>query len=447
NTLSGEDAFVLYDTYGFPLDLTELILREQGMELDHKGFDAEMKKQKERARNAAAIETSDWIEVNAGDEKFVGYDRTSCPTKILRFRKVKQKGKEYYQIILSETPFYAEMGGQVGDKGKLISPTGEITEIFDTKKENNIGVHLTYSIPSDPTVEFTAEIDEKAREATSANHSATHLIHEALREVLGTHVEQKGSFVSPDILRFDFSHFQKVSPEELRKVEHLVNSRIRKAIPLDEYREMPIDEARELGAMALFGEKYGDKVRVVKYGSSVELCGGTHVANTGNIGMIKILSESSIAAGIRRIEAVSGEKVENMLDDLQDTLKDVMSLLGSSSDIRTAVKRAINENSDLKQQVEEFVAERTTNLSRQLLENAKECNGVKVVSLTGLRLPDVVKNIAFSIRKSSPEATVFIGVTSNENKPLITLMISDDLVKSGLNASQIVREAAKLIKG
>ena len=447
NTLSGEDAFVLYDTYGFPIDLTELILREQGMNLDHKGFDAEMKKQKERARNAAAVETGDWVEVNEGEQKFVGYDSAASDTKILRYRKVKQKGKEFYQIILSETPFYAEMGGQVGDKGRLIASDGEVIEIFDTKKENNIGVHLSYNIPSDPSGVFRAEINEEARMATSANHSATHLLHEALREVLGTHVEQKGSFVSPDILRFDFSHFQKVTPEELRKVEHLVNSRIRKALSLEEHREMPINEARELGAMALFGEKYGDKVRVVKYGSSVELCGGTHVANTGNIGMVRILNESSIAAGIRRIEAVSGAKVEEILDEMQDTLKDVTGLLGSSSDVRTAVRKAIGENADLRQQVDEFVAERTANLSRQLLENAKEVNGIKVVSLSGMRLPDVVKNVAFTIRKTSPESTVFIGATTNENKPLLTIMISDDLVKEGLNASKTIREAAKLIKG
>ncbi|MDE6536673.1 MAG: alanine--tRNA ligase [Muribaculaceae bacterium] len=445
--LSGEDAFVLYDTYGFPLDLTELILREQGMEIDKEGFDARMKQQKDRARNAAAVETGDWVEVNPGDEVFVGYDKTSTPTKILRYRKVKQKGKEYYQIILSETPFYAEMGGQVGDKGRLIGPDGEIIEIFDTKKENNIGVHLSYSIPKDPTAEFLAEIDEKARAATSANHSATHLLHEALREVLGTHVEQKGSYVSPDVLRFDFSHFQKVTPEELRKVEHLVNSRIRKAIPLNEHRDMPIAEARELGAMALFGEKYGDKVRVVKYGTSVELCGGTHVQNTGNIGMVRILNESSIAAGIRRIEAVTGAKVEEMLDDMQDNLKDIMGILGGASDIRTAIKKAISENADLRQQVEEFVAERTAVLAHSLIENAKEVNGIKVVELTGIRLPDVVKNVAFTVRKESPAATVFIAATENEDKPLLTVMVTDDLVKSGLSAAQTVREAAKLIKG
>ena len=445
--LSGKDAFTLYDTYGFPLDLTELILRENGMTLDQKEFDSEMEKQKNRARNAAAVETGDWIIVEPGDQTFVGYDMTNTPTKILRYRKVKQKGKEFYQLILSKTPFYAEMGGQVGDRGKLISAAGEEIEIFDTKRENNIGVHLTTKLPSDPSDDFVAKIDEEARAATSANHSATHLLHEALREVLGSHVEQKGSFVSPEVLRFDFSHFQKVTPEEIRKVEHLVNSRIRKAMPLEEAREMPIEEARKMGAMALFGEKYGDKVRVVKYGSSVELCGGTHVANSGNIGMVRILSESSIAAGIRRIEAVTAVGVENVLDNFQDTLKDLSSFLGNASNIKAAVEKAIKENADLHKQVEDYMEERTENLAKDLLANAKIENGVTVCSLFGLVLPEMVKNIAFKIRKASPENTVFIGATVSANKPLLTLMITDDLVKQGLNASQIVREAAKLIKG
>ncbi|MDE5883323.1 MAG: alanine--tRNA ligase [Muribaculaceae bacterium] len=445
--LSGKDAFTLYDTYGFPLDLTELILREHGMTLDQKEFDVEMQKQKNRARNAAAVETGDWTIVEPGDQVFVGYDETSTPTKILRYRKVKQKGKEFYQLILSKTPFYAEMGGQVGDRGTLTSPSGEVIEIFDTKRENNIGVHLTHKLPSDPTAEFVAKIDEEARAATSANHSATHLLHEALREVLGNHVEQKGSFVSPDVLRFDFSHFQKVTPEELRKVEHIVNSRIRKAMPLEEAREMPIEEARKMGAMALFGEKYGDKVRVVKYGSSVELCGGTHVANSGNIGMVRILSESSIAAGIRRIEAVTAAGVESVLDNFQDTMKDLSSFLGNASNIKVAVEKAIKENADLRKQVEDYMEERTRNLAKEILENAKIENGVTVCRLSGPALPDMVKNIAFSIRKASPEHTVFIGATIAAEKPLLTLMITDDLVKEGLNASQIVREAAKLIKG
>ena len=447
--ISGKDAFVLYDTYGFPLDLTELILRENGMTLDQKEFDDEMLKQKTRARNAAAMETGDWTVVNDGEQVFVGYDEISTPTRILRYRKVKQKGKEFYQIILSKTPFYAEMGGQVGDRGVLLSTSGsgDVIEIFDTKKENNIGVHLSHKLPSDPSEEFNAQIDVAARQATSANHSATHLLHEALREVLGKHVEQKGSYVSPESLRFDFSHFQKVTPEELRKVEHIVNSRIRKAMPLEEAREMPIDEARKLGAMALFGEKYGDKVRVVKYGSSVELCGGTHVANTGNIGMVRIVSESSIAAGIRRIEAVTAGGVENMLDTLQDTMTDISSFLGNASNIKVAIEKAIKENSDLRKQVEDYMEERTRNLASDLLDRASVKNGIKVCLLKGPRLPEVVKNVAFTIRKNSPEHTVFIGATLNADKPMLTLMLTDDIVKEGYNASNVVREAAKLIKG
>ena len=445
--LSGKDAFVLYDTFGFPLDLTQLILRENNMTLNQEEFDTEMKKQKDRARNAAAVETGDWTIISEGDQEFVGYDHTSSSTKILRYRKVSQKGKDYYQIILSKTPFYAEMGGQVGDKGQLVSENGEIVEIFDTKRENNIGVHLTKKLPSDPSGEFTAKINEEARKATSSNHTATHLIHEALREVLGNHVEQKGSFVSPEVLRFDFSHFQKLTPEEIRKVEHLVNSRIRNAMPMEEERELPIDEARKMGAMALFGEKYGDKVRVVKYGSSIELCGGTHVENSGNIGMVRIISESSIAAGIRRIEAVSGQAVENVLDDLQDTLKDLASFLGNASNVKGAVEKAIKENADLKKQVEEFMEERTKNLTESLISNAKVVNGVKVATLGGVRLPEVVKNVAFMIRKQSPEHTAFIGATVSGGKPLLTVALTDDLVKEGFNASNIVREAAKLIKG
>ncbi len=446
--IDGKEAFVLYDTYGFPLDLTELILREKGMTLDHKGFDAEMKKQKERARNAAAVETGDWVTVREGDQEFVGYDEMSVPTRILRYRKVSQKGKEFYQVILSKTPFYAEMGGQVGDSGVLIDGEGNKYEVFDTKRENNIGVHLMRRIPANPEEEFVAEINIDDRKATSANHSATHLIHEALREVLGSHVEQKGSYVSPSVLRFDFSHFQKVTPEELRKVEHLVNSRIREAHALDEKRDMPIAEAKALGAMALFGEKYGDKVRVVKFGDSVELCGGTHVANTGNIGMVRILNESSIAAGIRRIEAVSGAGVEEVLDNFQDTVRDLAALLGNSSDIRQAVEKTIKENAVLSKQVEEFMAQRAATLAKSLIDDAREVNGIKVCMLTGMFNPDVVKNIAFAIKKEATEHTAFIGATvSAEKKPLLTVLLTDDLVKAGSNAGQIVREAAKLIKG
>ena len=447
SVLDGADAFTLYDTYGFPLDLTELILRENGMTVDQEGFDKNMNKQKERARSAASLETSDWVEVNNGDEEFVGYDEYECPTRILKYRKVKQKGKEYYQIMLTRTPFYAEMGGQVGDKGVLVGADGETIEIFDTKKENNVAVHLTKKLPSDPSGEFTAKIDLASRKATSANHSATHLIHEALREVLGTHVEQKGSYVSPESLRFDFSHFQKLTPEEIRKVEHLVNSRIREAMPLEEHRELPIAEAKKLGAMALFGEKYGDKVRVVKYGSSIELCGGTHVANTGNIGMIRIINESSIAAGIRRIEAVSGEGMEKMFDDLQDVMADIKEILGNSADVKATVRKAIAENGDLRRQVEGFVAERTNALAKEIQEKATIVNGVTLYRLSGNRLPDIVKNIAFILRKEANGQAAFIANTVNEGRPTLTIMLSDDMVKEGFNASQIVREAAKLMKG
>ena len=445
--VSGADAFTLYDTYGFPLDLTQLILRENGMDVDIEGFEAEMAKQKARARNAASVENSDWIEVNPGNETFVGYDNTEVRTRILRYRNVKQKNKEFYQIMLESTPFYGEMGGQVGDKGWLIAPDGTRTEIFDTKKENNTAVHLVKKMPADVNVEFTAKIDTEARQRTSANHSATHLLHEALREVLGTHVEQKGSLVTPDILRFDFSHFQKVTPEEIRKVEHLVNRRIREAMPLQEAREVPIAEAREMGAMALFGEKYGDKVRVIRFGDSVELCGGTHVANTGNIGMLRIISESSIAAGIRRIEAVTGVAVENAIDDMFDTMTNLKEMMGNSCDLIAAIKKSIEENTDLRKQVNKFMEDRTAALTKEVLERAKIKNGVKVVMLPGVRLPEVVKNIAFNIRKLSPESTVFIGLNVSNDKPLITVALSDDIVKQGYNAGQIVREAAKSIKG
>ncbi len=448
NEISGKEAFVLYDTYGFPLDLTELILKENGMTLDHEEFDSEMAAQKARARNAAAVETGDWVVVRDGEQVFVGYDSTSVPTHILRYRKVKQKNNEYYQLVLSSTPFYAEMGGQVGDRGRLVGPDGDVVDIYDTKRENGIGVHLTKKLPADVSAEFEAVIDEDAREATSANHTATHLLHEALREVLGTHVEQRGSFVSPDVLRFDFSHFQKLTPEEIAKVEHLANKRVRKAIARDEHRCVPIDKAREMGAMALFGEKYGDEVRVIRYGSSVELCGGTHVENTGNIGMIKILSESSIAAGIRRIEAITGARVEKAIQEMQNTLREVGSLLNNTPNVVQAIKKSIEENAELRHQAEEHFNERVSALTKELLAKAIEVNGIKVVEMQGIRLPEVVKNVAVGVRAQSPEHTVFIGATFDPaGKPLLTLMITEDLTKDGMNASTTVREAAKLIQG
>lgn len=446
--ISGKEAFVLYDTYGFPLDLTELILKENGMALDQAGFDCEMQAQKERARNAAAVETDDWVVVNEGEPQFIGYDHTVASTKILRYRKVKQKKGEFFQIVLAESPFYAEMGGQVGDSGVLVAPDGEITEIYDTKRENGMAVHLVKKMPADPSVTFEAKIDEKARRATSCNHTATHLLHEALREVLGTHVEQRGSFVSPNLLRFDFSHFQKMTPQEIRRVEHLANAKVREAIARDERRNVPIAEARAMGAMALFGEKYGEEVRVIRYGDSVELCGGTHVDNTGNIGMIRIVSESSIAAGIRRIEAITGEAVENAMDDMMQNISAISGLLNNAPNVVDALRKAIAENADLHKEVEGYMKEKVNAMAAAAIDKATDINGVKVATLGGIRMPDVVKNVAFAVRAGSPEATAFIAATVDmSGKPLLTVMLTEDVVRSGRNASQMVREAAKKIQG
>ena len=445
NSIDGKEAFVLYDTYGFPLDLTELILKENSLTVNIAEFDAEMAKQKERARNAASIEASDWIVVNEGESEFVGYDEAETETKILKYRKVKQKNNEYYQIVLEKTPFYAEMGGQVGDTGTL-SFGSETIEITDTKRENNLAIHISKKMPSNPSETVFAKIDKKARLATSANHSATHLLHEALREVLGTHVEQKGSFVSPKLLRFDFSHFQKMTNEEIRKVERLANKKVREAILLEEFRHTPIEEAKAMGAMALFGEKYGEDVRVIKYGSSIELCGGTHVKNTGNIGMIKIISESSIAAGIRRIEAITGETVENTLYEFQDTMTELSGILNSSNVIQ-AIKKTIAENGELKKEAENMLKERIKAVAAQVIDNRTEVNGINVYSLKGPRIAEAVKGIAFAIREKSPEKSIFVGATLNGDKPMLTVLVTDDLAQNGFNASTIVREAAKLIKG
>ena len=444
NSIAGKEAFVLYDTYGFPLDLTELILKENSLTVNIAEFDAEMAKQKERARNAASIEASDWVVVNEGESEFVGYDETETETKVLKYRKVKQKNNEYYQIVLEKTPFYAEMGGQVGDTG-ILSFGSETIEITDTKRENNLAIHISKKMPSNPSETVFAKIDKEARLATSANHSATHLLHEALREVLGTHVEQKGSFVSPKLLRFDFSHFQKMTNEEIRKVERLAN-KVREAILLEEFRHTPIEEAKAMGAMALFGEKYGEDVRVIKYGSSIELCGGTHVKNTGNIGMIKILSESSIAAGIRRIEAITGETVENTLYEFQDTMTELSGILNSSNVIQ-AIKKTIAENGELKKEAENMLKERIKAVAAQVIDNRTEVNGINVYSLKGPRIAEAVKGIAFAIREESPEKSIFVGATLNGDKPMLTVLVTDDLAQNGFNASTIVREAAKLIKG
>ena len=444
--ISGVDAFVLYDTFGFPLDLTELILRENGMTVNEEEFNREMQKQKERARNAAAVETGDWTTLEEGETTFVGYDYTSCETRILRYREIKQKKQTLYQIVLAETPFYAESGGQVGDTG-FIKSDFETIEIVDTKKENNLPIHIAKKLPTHPEATFFAQVDEKKRAACAANHSCTHLLDAALRQVLGTHVEQKGSLVTPDSLRFDFSHFQKVTDEQLRQVEHIVNAKIRANIPLEEFRNLPIAEAKKLGAIALFGEKYGDEVRVVKFADSIEFCGGTHVAATGKIGMVRILSESSVAAGVRRIEAITGEKVEDMIDTIQDTMNALKALFNNAPDLKGTITKYIEENAGLKKQVEEYMKERISAIKASLKGKIEERNGVNVIKAV-LPIPaSAAKDIAFQL-KGELTSNLFIVIGSVENdRPMLTVMISDDLVKNGVHAGQLVREAAKLIQG
>ena len=444
--LNGVDAFTLYDTYGFPLDLTELILRENGMEADIEEFNKAMQKQKERARNAAAIETGDWITLKEGECKFVGYDLFECEAEILRYRQIKQKNKVLYQIVLDQTPFYAEMGGQVGDTGWLIVDDEKI-DVIDTKRENNLPVHLVTKLPKDVTATFTAKINVKKRIQCECNHSATHLLHEALREVLGTHVEQKGSYVSPDSLRFDFSHFQKVTDEEIRKVEILVGEKIRANFPLEEHRNMPIAEAKALGAMALFGEKYGDEVRVVKYGSSVELCGGTHIPATGMIGSLHVIGESSIAAGVRRIEAVTAEGAEQFVYAQQDLIRELRALMNHMPNLAQAMKKSIEENAEMKKQIEDYIREKSMRLKEEIVAKASESNGIKVMQFVGKANADAMKNVAFQIKAETTDSFVFVAGIIDDNKCTLMLMLSDDLVKEGLHAGKIVKEAAKHIQG
>ena len=444
--LNGVDTFTLYDTYGFPLDLTELILRENGMEADIEEFNKAMQKQKERARNAAAIETGDWITLREGECKFVGYDLFECEAEILRYRQIKQKNKVLYQIVLDQTPFYAEMGGQVGDTGWLIADDEKI-DVIDTKRENNLPVHLVAKLPKDVTATFTAKINVKKRIQCECNHSATHLLHEALREVLGTHVEQKGSYVSPDSLRFDFSHFQKVTDEEIRKVEILVGEKIRANFPLEEHRNMPIAEAKALGAMALFGEKYGDEVRVVKYGSSVELCGGTHIPATGMIGSLHIVGESSIAAGVRRIEAVTAEGAEQFVYAQQDLIRELRALMNHMPNLAQAMKKSIEENAEMKKQIEDYIREKSMRLKEEIVAKASESNGIKVMQFVGKANADAMKNVAFQIKAETTDSFVFVAGIIDDNKCTLMLMLSDDLVKEGLHAGKIVKEAAKHIQG
>lgn len=444
--IAGTEAFTLFDTFGFPLDLTELICRENGMTVDEAGFQTEMEKQKARARNAAQKEMGDWHILREGESRFVGYDYTEYTCHILKYREVKQKKGVVYEVILDETPFYGEMGGEIGDQGDLIN--GEETiHVLDTKKEAGVAVHIVDHIPANPEAEFMACVDVDKRRAIEANHTCTHLLDEALREVLGNHVEQKGSLVTAEGLRFDFSHFEKVTPEQLRQVEHIVNERIREDLPLQEYRDLPIEEARKLGAIALFGEKYGDKVRVVKFGNSVEFCGGCHAGSTGRLGMVRIISESSIAAGVRRIEAITGRKVEEMMDHMQDMMADLKTLFNNAPDLISTVKKAIEDNADLHRQVDEFHAQQAQQFKKIMIENARQLNGIQVISGLAPVSAQHAKDLAFQLRAQFPERLLVVIGGASDGKPSLTVAFSDDLVAEGHNAGQVVREAARLIQG
>ena len=445
--LDGVEAFRLFDTYGFPLDLTELICREQGFTVDEEQFGVEMQKQKERARNAAQVENSDWTELAQGEQQFVGYDYTEYECHILRYRKVTQKKAEYFELVLDYTPFYGEMGGQVGDCGVLVNEL-ETVEIIDTKRENNQSVHIVRQLPKDPSAQFMACVDTDKRDASAANHTATHLLDYALKQVLGDHVEQKGSLVSPDTLRFDFSHFQKVTDEEIRQVERLVNALIRENIPLDEHRDVPFDEAKKMGAIALFGEKYGDKVRVVRFGPSCEFCGGIHAKATGQIGFFKIISESSVAAGIRRIEAKTGRECEELLYKTEDILRDVRAFFNNSKDLQGVIRKYIEEHDSMKKEIEQYQAQRVQEFAKRLVDHARVINGVTVVTGYYEISAAHAKDLVFKVRELHPETLLCVVGTVYDGKPLLNVMLSDDMVKDhGLNAGQLVREAAKLMQG
>ncbi len=445
--LAGADAFKLFDTYGFPLDLTELICRENGFTVDEDSFNVEMQKQKERARNAAAVENGDWVELKAGEQQFVGYDYSEYECHILRYRQVTQKKNTFYELVLDYTPFYGEMGGQVGEQGVLVSEN-ETVEIIDTKRENGQSIHIVKKLPQDLEADFMACVDTDKREASAANHTATHLLDYALKQVLGDHVEQKGSFVSPDTLRFDFAHFQKVTDEELRQVERIVNDMIRQDIPLDEHRDTPMEEARKMGAIALFGEKYGDKVRVVRFGPSCEFCGGIHARSTGRLGLFKIIGEASVAAGIRRIEAKTGRETEELIYQMEDLERALENLFNNAKDLKGTIQKYIGEHDQLKKQVEGFQQQAVEAAKEKLLTQGRLVNGVKVFTTIVYVKPENAKDLAFKVRAAEPQSSICVIGSIFEGKPMLNVAISDDLVKDHqLNAGQMVREAARLIQG
>jgi alanyl-tRNA synthetase len=446
-TIDGNFAFELFDTYGFPIDLTCLMAKEKGLEVDMNGFEQNLQQQKERSRNAAHIDTDDWVEIKEGEKtKFLGYDILNAEVEILRYRKIKQKDKTFYQLVFNQTPFYAELGGQIGDSG-YIESNGEKINIINTKTENGLAVHLVNSLPQNVNSSFNAYVNVERRHKIEANHSATHLLHYALKEVLGSHIEQKGSMVDDERLRFDFSHFAKLSNEEIQKVEMKVNALIRQNIIADDRREMPIDDARKLGAVALFGEKYGEKVRVMQFGESIELCGGTHVKATGNIGMFKIVSESAIAAGIRRIEAITGGKVEELIYDYSSMVEDVRSIL-KQANIQQAIQKIVSENESLKESIENFQKEKTDSLFNQLKNRTEVFDGVNYIELNLPVSPNIIKDIAYRFKNHFNDNNfVFIAGSVFDSKPTLIIMLSQDLVQKGKNAGSIVREASKLIQG
>ena len=446
--ISGKDAFILYDTYGFPIDLTELIASENGYKVDLDEFNAELLKQKERARQATSNEFGDWIQYHNGEAvEFLGYDWTDIEgVSLVKQRTVKQKNKVMYQLVFDRTPFYAEMGGQVGDTGYIESESGERINILNTVKENDLTIHIAERIPSDCTEAFSLHVDKERRLKITANHTATHLLDHALREVLGTHVEQKGSFVGPDYFRFDFSHFSKMTDEELEKTERIVNELIRANSPLEEKRDATMEEANAMGAIALFGEKYGDTVRVVKFGDSVELCGGTHAQATGQIGMFTIVSEGAVAAGVRRIEALTGDAAWTHYRIMRESVRNAKAFFNNTPNLSEAIKKLIDENTGYKKEIEDFLHEKTAQMAEKLGKEAKEVNGVKVVEFSSPADPNIIKNAAAILQKKM-ENFMFAAAFEYEGRPNLVLMYSPDLVAKGKNAGKDIREAAKCILG
>ena len=446
--VDGKTAFELYDTYGFPLDLTELILKEHDLVVDRKEFNKELEKQKERSRQAGKVEAGDWVKIREDErDEFIGYDHTETEVQITQYRKIKSKGKEMYQLVFNYTPFYAESGGQVGDTG-YIEYDGENISIIDTKKEHNQTVHYANKFPEDPYLTFKAVVSSQKRVKTANNHTATHLLHHALKEVLGQHVEQKGSLVHPDYLRFDFSHFQKLSREETEKIEKIVNYYIRRNIPREEKREVPFEQAKEMGATALFGEKYGDLVRVIKFGDIVELCGGTHVDATGQIGILKITSETAISAGIRRIEALTADKAEEYIRKNLQTLEEVSGLLNNPANVSKSVEKLIDDNNNLNKQVESLLQDKVNSLKHDLLNKMEQVKGVNYIAdIVDIDSAGAMKDMAFQMKNEVDNLVLLLGANI-DGKANLSLMISENLVKEKeVNANDIIREAATEIKG